>query len=61
MYHSKKQVMLNCSKKRLQGKETTFAMWKILIDLFKSKSDVRKSVLRDKPRNIPMGKNETID
>lgn len=35
-------------------------MWKALTDLFESSSDVRKLALKQKLRNIRMGKNEPI-
>lgn len=42
------------------GKETAFAMCKTLTNLFQSRSDARNLALRDKLRNIRMGKNETV-
>lgn len=35
-------------------------MWKALIDLFESSSDAKKLTLKEKSRNIRMGKNEPI-
>ena len=35
-------------------------MWKVLIDLFQSKSDLRKLALKDKLRKIKMEKNDII-
>ena len=36
----------------LHGKDSPYFMWKVLTDLFQSKSDQRKLVLKDKLRNI---------
>ena len=44
----------------LHGKASPFLMWKALTDLFQSKSDQRKLVLKDKLREIKMEKNDTI-
>ena len=44
----------------LHGKASPFLMWKALTDLFQSKSDQRKLVLKDKLRKIKMEKNDTI-
>lgn len=44
----------------LHGKENVYAMWKTLIDLFKSSSDAKKLALKDKLKNIRMQENETI-
>lgn len=42
------------------GKETNFAMWKVIKDIFQSNNDSKKLTLRDKLRNIQMGKNEIV-
>ena len=44
----------------LYGKETPYAMWKALIDLFQSSSDHRKLALKDNLRKIKMENGETI-
>jgi len=44
----------------LHGKETTFQMWKSLIDIFESNSDSIKLSLKNKLRIIQMGKDEPI-
>ena len=44
----------------LHGKATPFLMWKALIDLFQSRSDQRKLVLKDKLRKIKMEKGNSI-
>jgi len=44
----------------LHEKETPFAMWKTLIDLFQRNSDAKKLEMRNKIRNIQMGKNEIV-
>ena len=44
----------------LHGKETPFAMWKDLIDLFQNSSDHRKLALNDKLRKIKMENGDTI-
>lgn len=36
----------------LHGKETPFAMWKELMDLFQNNSDYKKLALKDKLKNI---------
>jgi len=40
----------------LHGKETPFAMWKALTELFENNIDHRKLALKDKLRNIKMQK-----
>jgi hypothetical protein len=44
----------------LHGKDTPYAMWKALMDLFQNKSDHRKLVLKDKFRKIKMEKGNSI-
>eukprot|EP00253_Pinus_taeda_P020292 PITA_20292 len=44
----------------LHGKETPFAMWKALTDLFQNSSDHRKLALKDKLRKIKMEKGDSI-
>ena len=44
----------------LHGKSSPFLMWKALIDLFQSKSDQRKLVLKDKLKKIKMEKGDSI-
>jgi len=44
----------------LHSKETLYAMWKTLTDLYQNNSDQRKLALRDKLRKIKMEKGETI-
>ena len=44
----------------LHGKASPYLMWKALIDLFQSKSDQRKLVLKDKLRNIKMEKGDSM-
>ena len=44
----------------LHGKETPFAMWKDLIELFQNKSDNTKLALKDKLREIKMEKSDSI-
>ena len=44
----------------LHGKETTYAMWKTITELFESINDARKLALKDKLKNIRMQKNENI-
>eukprot|EP00253_Pinus_taeda_P023126 PITA_23126 len=44
----------------LHGKETTFALWKTLKDLYQNSSDQRKLALKDKLRKIKCEKDETI-
>lgn len=44
----------------LHGKKTSYAMWKTLIELFKSSSYARKLQLKYKLKDIQMQKNETI-
>ena len=44
----------------LHGKAYPLLMWKSLIDLFQSKSDQRKLVLKDKLRNIKMEKGDSM-
>jgi len=44
----------------IHGKETMYAMWKALIDLFQNRSDHRKLALKDKLQNIKMQRNETV-
>ena len=43
-----------------QGKYSPFLMWKALTNLFQSKSDQRKLVLKDKLKKIKMEKGESI-
>ena len=42
------------------GKETPYAMWKALKNLFQNTSDHKKLALKDKLRKIKMDKGETI-
>ena len=44
----------------LHGKSTPFLIWKALIDLFQSRSDQRKLVLKDKLRKIKMETGDSI-
>eukprot|EP00253_Pinus_taeda_P027856 PITA_27856 len=44
----------------LHGKETLFAMWKILKDLYQNNSSQRKLALKDKLRKIKCEKGDTI-
>ena len=44
----------------LHGKATPFLMWKDLTDLFQSRSDHRKLVLKKKLRKIKMEKGDSI-
>jgi len=44
----------------LHGKETPYAMWKALIDLFQNKNDHMKLALKEKLRKIKMEKGDTI-
>ena len=44
----------------LHGKETPYAMWKALTDLFQSSSDHKKLALKEKLRKIKMEKGDTI-
>ena len=44
----------------LHGKDSPYLMWKVLTDLFQSKSDQRKLTLKDKLRNIKMEKGDSI-
>ena len=44
----------------LHGKETPYAMWKVLIDMFQSSSDHKKLALKEKLRKIKMEKGDTI-
>jgi hypothetical protein len=44
----------------LHGKDTPYAMWKALTDLFQNNSDHRKLVLKDKLRKIKMEKGDSI-
>ena len=44
----------------IHGKATPFAMWKALTDLFQSRSDQRKLMLKDKLRKIKMEKGDSI-
>ena len=44
----------------IHGKTSPFLMWKVLTDLFQSKSDQRKLVLKDKIRNIKMEKGDSM-
>eukprot|EP00253_Pinus_taeda_P016979 PITA_16979 len=44
----------------LHGKETPYAMWKTLTDLYQNKSFQRKLALKDKLQKIKMEKGETI-
>eukprot|EP00253_Pinus_taeda_P030443 PITA_30443 len=44
----------------LHGKATPYLMWKALIDLYQSKSDQRKLVLKDKLRNIKCEKGDSM-
>lgn len=42
----------------LHEKETPFAMWKTLVDIFQRNNDAKKLAMRNKIRNVQMGKNE---
>ena len=44
----------------LHGKASPFLMWKVLIELFQSKSDQRKLALKDKLRNIKREKGDSM-
>eukprot|EP00253_Pinus_taeda_P006204 PITA_06204 len=44
----------------LHGKETMYAMWKELMDLFQNTSDHRKLALKDKLKKIKKDKGDTI-
>ena len=44
----------------LQGRETPYAMWKALIDLFQNNSDHKKLALKDRLMKIKMEKGDTI-
>ena len=44
----------------LHGKETPYAMWKALTDLFQSSNGHRNLALKDKLRKIKMEKGDTI-
>ena len=44
----------------LHGKDTPYAMWKDLMDLFQSNNDHRKLALKDKLRKIKMEKADNI-
>ena len=44
----------------LHGKATPLLMWKAFTDLFQSKSDQRKLVLKDKLKKIKMEKGDSI-
>ena len=44
----------------IHGKETPFAMWKALMDLFQNSSDHKKLVLKDKLKKINMNKGDSI-
>ena len=44
----------------LHGKNTPYAMWKVLTDLFQNSSDHRKLALKDKLRKIKMEKGDSI-
>ena len=44
----------------LHGNASPFLMWKALTDLFQSKSDQRKLVLKDRLRNIKMEKGDSM-
>ena len=44
----------------IHGKASPFLMWKVLTELFQSKSDQRKLALKDKLRNIKMEKGDSI-
>ena len=44
----------------LHGKTSPYLMWKALTDLFQSKSDQRKLVLKDKLKNINMEKGDSM-
>ena len=44
----------------LHGKATPFAMWKALTNIFQSRRDQRKLVLKDKLRKIKMEKGDNI-
>lgn len=45
---------------KLHSKETPYAMWKALMDIFKNSSDHRKLALKEKLRNIKMDKGDSI-
>lgn len=42
------------------GKETPYAMWQALTNMFQNSNNHRKLALKDKLRNIKMQKNDTI-
>ena len=44
----------------LHGKASPYLMWKALIDLYQSKSDQRKLVLKDELRNIKCEKGDSM-
>lgn len=44
----------------LHGKETLYALWRALTDLFQNSSDHRKLILKEKLRKIKMKKGNTI-
>jgi len=44
----------------LHGKETPFAMWKALKDMFQNNSDQRKLTLKEKLRKIKTEKGDSI-
>lgn len=44
----------------LHGKETPYAIWKALIDLFQNKNDHMKLALKEKLRKIKMEKGDKI-
>eukprot|EP00253_Pinus_taeda_P011474 PITA_11474 len=44
----------------LHGKASPYLMWKVLTDLFQSKSDQRKLALKDKLRNIKCEKGDNL-
>lgn len=44
----------------LHGKTSPYLMWKDLTDLFQSKSDQRKLMLKDKLRNIKCEKGDSM-
>lgn len=44
----------------LHGKDTPFAMWKALMNLFKNSSDHKKLALKDKLRKIKLEKGDSI-
>ena len=44
----------------LHGKASPYLMWKVLTDLFQSKSDQRRLALKDKLRNIKCEKGDSM-